>query len=183
MSVGPARLYVFGRPGPVLRPSTSRQPHACPLLDHSYSGLALAQCLDRPLPGSQLHCSHSSQLNMQFEKEKNESLTKAQQSIQLSRGTGVYSHTHARAQQHGERNLGIEQDRTRRANTEKRRHRAAKRLSICSGAPAKADRSARRRPLPADVEGVVDLQVALPVVVEELSKQDARRPRQLSSQD
>lgn len=94
MSVGPARLYVFGRPGPVLRPSTSRQPHACPLLDHSYSGLALAQCLDRPLPGSQLHCS---QLNMQFEKEKNESLTKAQQSIQLSRGTGVYSHTHARA--------------------------------------------------------------------------------------
>ena len=30
--------------------------------------------------------------------------------------------------------------------------------------------SARRRPLPADVEGVVDLQVALPVVVEELPK-------------
>uniref|UniRef100_A0A0A9DRX1 Rho GDP-dissociation inhibitor 1 n=1 Tax=Arundo donax TaxID=35708 RepID=A0A0A9DRX1_ARUDO len=31
--------------------------------------------------------------------------------------------------------------------------------------------SARRWPLPADVEGVVDLQVALPVVVEELPKQ------------
>jgi hypothetical protein len=34
------------------------------------------------------------------------------------------------------------------------------------------NRSARRRPLPTDVEGVVDLQVALAVVVEELPKQE-----------
>uniref|UniRef100_A0A0A9CIG3 Rho GDP-dissociation inhibitor 1 n=1 Tax=Arundo donax TaxID=35708 RepID=A0A0A9CIG3_ARUDO len=41
-----------------------------------------------------------------------------------------------------------------------------------AGLVAAGEGSARRRPLPADVKGVVDLQVALPVVVEELSKQE-----------